>query len=216
MLSRLHPRPAVPEPDQGPPDQPEAARLVENAVRDHFDHFLSRQYGARQGAARRGHGADGRAPARKAEREIKRKTATSASKLRLPGKLTDCSGEGEGETELFIVEGDSAGGSAKQARNRKTQAILPIRGKILNVASRHRRQDPRQSGNRRSRAGAGLRHAQGLRPRQSALRPHHHHDRRRCRRRAYRHAADDVLLPGNARSRAGAGTSSSPSRRSTA
>ena len=114
---------------------PEAARLVENAVRDHFDHFLSDNM--ERGKALLGavmERMDERLR-RKAEREIKRKTATSARKLRLPGKLTDCTGEGSGETELFIVEGDSAGGSAKQARDRKTQAILPIRGKILNVAS---------------------------------------------------------------------------------
>ena len=114
---------------------PEAARLVENAVRDHFDHFLSDNM--ERGRALLGsvmERMDERLR-RKAEREVKRKTATNAKKLRLPGKLTDCSGEGDGETELFIVEGDSAGGSAKQARDRKTQAILPIRGKILNVAS---------------------------------------------------------------------------------
>ncbi len=114
---------------------PEAARLVENAVRDHFDHFLADNM--ERGKALLGsvmERMDERLR-RKQEREIKRKTATNAKKLRLPGKLTDCSGEGDGETELFIVEGDSAGGSAKQARNRKTQAILPIRGKILNVAS---------------------------------------------------------------------------------
>ncbi|MBL8657819.1 MAG: DNA topoisomerase IV subunit B [Altererythrobacter sp.] len=114
---------------------PEAARLVEAAVRDHFDHFLSDNMD--RGRALLGQvmeRMDERLK-RKAEREIKRKTATNARKLRLPGKLTDCSGEGSGETELFIVEGDSAGGSAKQARDRKTQAILPIRGKILNVAS---------------------------------------------------------------------------------
>jgi len=114
---------------------PEAARLVENAIRDHFDHFLADNMD--RGRALLGHVLErmDERLRRKAEREIKRKTATNARKLRLPGKLTDCSGEGSGETELFIVEGDSAGGSAKQARDRKTQAILPIRGKILNVAS---------------------------------------------------------------------------------
>ncbi len=114
---------------------PEAARLVENAVRDHFDHFLSDNM--ERGKALLGQVMErmDERLRRKAEREVKRKTATNAKKLRLPGKLTDCSGEGSGETELFIVEGDSAGGSAKQARDRKTQAILPIRGKILNVAS---------------------------------------------------------------------------------
>jgi len=114
---------------------PEAARLVENAVRDHFDHFLSDNM--ERGKALLGHVMErmDERLRRKAEREVKRKTATNARKLRLPGKLTDCTGEGDAETELFIVEGDSAGGSAKQARDRKTQAILPIRGKILNVAS---------------------------------------------------------------------------------
>ncbi|MDY7098792.1 MAG: DNA topoisomerase IV subunit B [Pseudomonadota bacterium] len=114
---------------------PEASRLVENAVRDHFDHFLTDNMD--RGKALLGEVMDRMEERlkRKQEREIKRKTATNAKKLRLPGKLTDCSGEGDRETELFIVEGDSAGGSAKQARDRKTQAILPIRGKILNVAS---------------------------------------------------------------------------------
>ncbi|MEP5939012.1 MAG: DNA topoisomerase IV subunit B [Erythrobacter sp.] len=114
---------------------PEASRLVENAMRDHFDMFLTDNM--ERGKALLGvvmERMDERLR-RKQEREIKRKSATNAKKLRLPGKLTDCSGEGDAETELFIVEGDSAGGSAKQARNRKTQAILPIRGKILNVAS---------------------------------------------------------------------------------
>ncbi len=114
---------------------PEAARLVENAVRDHFDHFLTDNMD--RGRALLAYATDrmDERLARRAEREVKRKTATSARKLRLPGKLTDCSADDPKGTELFIVEGDSAGGSAKQARDRKTQAILPIRGKILNVAS---------------------------------------------------------------------------------
>lgn len=114
---------------------PEAAGLVEKAIRDHFDHWLG--YNMDRGRALLGYvleRMDDRLR-RKAEREVKRKTATSARKLRLPGKLTDCAADSPTGTELFIVEGDSAGGSAKQARDRKTQAILPIRGKILNVAS---------------------------------------------------------------------------------
>jgi topoisomerase IV subunit B len=114
---------------------PEASKLVENAIRDHFDHFCTANMDRGKALLAYTMERMDERLARKAEKEVKRKTATSARKLRLPGKLTDCSEAGPESTELFIVEGDSAGGSAKQARNRKKQAILPIRGKILNVAS---------------------------------------------------------------------------------
>jgi topoisomerase-4 subunit B len=109
----------------------EAQRLVENAIRDHFDTWLAadtKSAGAildflvlRAEERLR----------RRQEKETARKSATK--KLRLPGKLVDCSATNREGTELFIVEGDSAGGSAKMARDRKTQALLPLRGKILNV-----------------------------------------------------------------------------------
>ena len=109
----------------------EAARLVEGAVRDHFDNWLA--------ADNKSAGAildflvlraEERLK-RRAEKETQRKSATK--KLRLPGKLVDCSASSREGTELFIVEGDSAGGSAKMARERTTQGLLPLRGKILNV-----------------------------------------------------------------------------------
>ncbi len=111
----------------------EAARIVETTIRDAFDHWLSANplvatklldWIVERTEERL---------KRRREKEVSRQSATR--RLRLPGKLADCSARGAEGTEIFIVEGDSAGGSAKQARDRRTQAVLPLRGKILNVAN---------------------------------------------------------------------------------
>jgi topoisomerase-4 subunit B len=111
----------------------EALRIVESTVRDHFDHWLAAApKEADKLLAFVNERAEERLKRRK-DREVARKQA--GKRLRLPGKLWDCANTNGEDTELFLVEGDSAGGSAKQARNPKIQAVLPLRGKILNVAS---------------------------------------------------------------------------------
>ncbi len=111
----------------------EASKYVENAMRDHFDHYLTgNPDNSNKLLTHILERMDDRLK-RKADKDVSRKAVTT--RLRLPGKLADCTRSTNKGTELFIVEGDSAGGSAKQARHRETQAVLPLRGKILNVAS---------------------------------------------------------------------------------
>ncbi|MBU6449617.1 MAG: DNA topoisomerase IV subunit B [Rhodospirillales bacterium] len=111
----------------------EAGRLTETSLRDRFDHFLAGDPANADNLLAYVIDRAEERLRRKEQKDTPRKSATR--RLRLPGKLADCATESADGTEIFLVEGDSAGGSAKQARNRNTQAILPLKGKILNVAS---------------------------------------------------------------------------------
>jgi topoisomerase-4 subunit B len=111
----------------------DATKLVETALRDRFETWLAADKDRAQFLLEAAISRMEERKRKRRDRDVARKSATK--RLRLPGKLADCSASGNEETEIFIVEGDSAGGSAKQARNRRTQAVLPLRGKILNVMS---------------------------------------------------------------------------------
>ena len=189
----------------------EIRSLVERTTNEHFGRWLEEHPNpAKAIVTKASSAARARSAAKQARELTRRKTALDG--VGMPDKLADCAARNRDETELFIVEGDSAGGSAHDARDPKTQAILPLRGKILNVEravdGQGRRQHRDPVADRRDRR----RHRFGLRPREAALRQGRGARRRRRRRRPHPHPAHHVLLPADDGARGGR----PPLRRATA
>ena len=180
-------------------NNPEVSAPIDNFIRTSLENYLLQNGSQASAIAERVIlAARARSASRAAVEQVQRKTAVS-HRLNLPGKLADCSSTDPRESELFIVEGDSAGGSAKQARAREFQAVLPLRGKVLNAeqASLDKVLANRELNDIISALGCGT--GKQLRPDQAALPQGLPADGRRLRRPPHLHAAADLLLPPHAR-----------------